>query len=112
MAEKTIKAMKIEFIVDGKEDYSARLKFGNVRANVVAIISKIFNKYSEKADETFANAMGEPKVKSVKLNLDITGKKPIRLKWINVPLAVVVAVEDQFVKAQGEMLIETGKLSA
>lgn len=110
MAEKKVKLMKVEFIVEGGEDYYACLEFKRVRSPVVDIVSKIYTDYAEKAAAIIASATGDPKVKYVRLDLHITGKKVMKRKWLNVPLTAVIALEYKLVEAQKLMLDETSKI--
>lgn len=106
----TIRLMKAEFMVEGKEDYYVCLEFKRVRKTVVEVVTKIFESFSKRLAEIVTATPDDNTVKYVKLNLQITGQKPMKLKWNNVPLKAVFALEYALVEAQKLMLDETSKL--
>ncbi len=109
MAEKKVKLMKVEFIVEGGEDYYACLEFKRVRASVVDIVKNIVEEYLAKIDSAL-NLTGEPCVKYVKLNFSVTGQKPLKKKWLKSSLESVFGAEYLMVEAQKKMLDGTSKL--
>ena len=107
-----VELMKVEFQVEGTEDYHVQLEFKKVRAAVVEVVSAVFDNFSKK----LAAIVAEPQdpagdvVKFVELNLHVTGNPPVKLRWENVPLKAVFALEYALVEAQKLMLDETSKL--
>lgn len=109
MSEK-VEKMKVEFQVEGNEDYYVCLEFRKVRAAVVEVVGKIFESYAQKLADIIAAPNEGDTVKYVQLDLQVTGQPPVKMRWENVPLKTVFALEYTLVEAQKLMLDETSKL--
>ena len=105
-----VEMMKVEFQVDGSEDYHVILEFKKVRAAVVEVVSKVFENYNARLTEIISAPAEGDTVKFVALELHVTGQPPVKMRWDNVPLKAVFALEYALVEAQKLMLDETSKL--